>query len=421
MRRDVGIYIVFQIMCISYIYGDKSPIFLNETYFAGLVELDKGDIFYWLFKSRNKDENCPLIVWLTGGPGCSGLDALFTENGPFKVNSDLSLEYNPWSWNRETDLLFLDQPFGTGFSRGSHLSNQEEVSEYLYKFVVEWMSKEEFRMYMGREIYITGESYAGHYIPPFLSYVRERGDPRVNIKGAAIGNGWVNPALQYPSYVTYAYEHQLIGNFRRWVSSGLFALCDLLLKGPKILATMECFPSTWVIQGISIFPFFNQYDIRIPCQHPPTCYPTQHIHDFLSLSSVLALLHLPSRKWTDCNAGVFARFLTDWVVDYSPHVSRNLDSHLPILIYSGDQDFICNWMGGLSWVENMQWEGAQGFRESKWRELWGDGVLGGVYKKFLSLHFVRVFGAGHMVPMDTPQFAYTMIMNFIHSQGAAIH
>jgi len=58
---------------------------------------------------------------LTGGPGCSSVLALFTENGPFNVTDNLTLVTNPYSWNTNSNLLFVDQPVGTGYSHASFL------------------------------------------------------------------------------------------------------------------------------------------------------------------------------------------------------------------------------------------------------------------------------------------------------------
>jgi cathepsin A (carboxypeptidase C) len=50
--------------------------------------------------------------------------------------------------------------------------------------------------YEGRDFYVTGESYAGHYIPAISYYVvNNMTDLNMNFKGMAIGNGWVDPYL----------------------------------------------------------------------------------------------------------------------------------------------------------------------------------------------------------------------------------
>ena len=62
-------------------------------------------------------------MWLTGGPGCASEVALFYENGPYAFSADGTLESNPYSWNEISNLLFVDQPIGTGFSKGSALTD----------------------------------------------------------------------------------------------------------------------------------------------------------------------------------------------------------------------------------------------------------------------------------------------------------
>ena len=58
-----------------------------------------------------------MTVWLTGGPGCASELAIFYENGPFTINEDLTLKKNEYSWNKNSNMLFVDQPVGTGYSR----------------------------------------------------------------------------------------------------------------------------------------------------------------------------------------------------------------------------------------------------------------------------------------------------------------
>lgn len=81
-------------------------------------------LFYWLFESRNDPVTDPLILWLSGGPGCSSMLALFVENGPYRIvehgggaaveDSSRLLRLNPHSWNSNATVIYLDQPAGTG-------------------------------------------------------------------------------------------------------------------------------------------------------------------------------------------------------------------------------------------------------------------------------------------------------------------
>lgn len=106
---------------------DLDKIFLNETFYAGTLPIgEKGSLFYWLFESRRNPSTDPLVLWLTGGPGCSGQIALFFENGPYKINEDLSLRTNPYSWNNIASVLFVGQSLGTGHSTATELEEDED-------------------------------------------------------------------------------------------------------------------------------------------------------------------------------------------------------------------------------------------------------------------------------------------------------
>ena len=78
-------------------------------------------IFYWLFEpgqetaGNNNPGEIPLILWLNGGPGCSSMDGLWLENGPFRLNSEggkWNIDVNPHSWHNAAWTLYVDQPVG---------------------------------------------------------------------------------------------------------------------------------------------------------------------------------------------------------------------------------------------------------------------------------------------------------------------
>ena len=89
---------------VNGIFGD------SEQWKTGLVKVDRlDDIFYWVFQSRQETHDTdPLVLWLTGGPGCASEVALFYENGPYQFAEDGSLTSNPNSWNEISNLLFVD-------------------------------------------------------------------------------------------------------------------------------------------------------------------------------------------------------------------------------------------------------------------------------------------------------------------------
>ncbi|KAF4745258.1 hypothetical protein FOZ63_023080, partial [Perkinsus olseni] len=106
-------------------------------------------------------------------------------------------------------LLFVDQPAGAGFADGPPVTNGSfGAADDLYMALQEFLAKH--TQYRGKDFYITGESYAGHYIPAIAHKIlREntRGiEPHIPLRGIAIGNGWMNAAIQVLDYPEMAFQ-----------------------------------------------------------------------------------------------------------------------------------------------------------------------------------------------------------------------
>ncbi|RHZ38159.1 hypothetical protein DYB26_005991 [Aphanomyces astaci] len=174
-------------------YNDAKPI--NFDQYAGHIPLPSNGqkMFYWLVESESNPSTDPLVLWLNGGPGCSSLSGFFTELGPFVVQSDLSVKRNPYAWNRKANMVFLDSPAGVGFSQP--LLNASEYHddvtaarsrEFLKQFL------ELYPQYKNRDFYITGESYAGMYIPFLVHKLVTDPVENLHLTGFAIGNPYTD-------------------------------------------------------------------------------------------------------------------------------------------------------------------------------------------------------------------------------------
>ncbi|KAL4462598.1 hypothetical protein ABPG74_000428 [Tetrahymena malaccensis] len=396
----------------------QNPLFLNETYTTGLVNIGKAsDIFYWHFLSRSDAQKDPLVFWLTGGPGCSSELALFTENGPFSVNDDLSLQYNPYSWNNNANLVFVDQPVGTGFSQagmGELVKNEEEVGEDFYQFVVGFL--EQNPEYKGRPLFVTGESYAGHYIPAIGAELVKQANKDINLQGLAIGNGWVTPQVQQPAYGEYAHKNKLISDFEYYaIVKPAYSICEglIAIKAPLFLIDLTCNIGYKTIVGLGK-PKFNVYDIRKPCIGS-LCYNMTNVDNFLAREDVKAALGVSGRTWEECSYAVHYELQHDENVNLANDVAFVLQNNVKVLVYSGDQDFACNYIGGMAWTNKMKWPGQADFQKAQFSDYVVDGKSAGEIKGTGNFNFLKVYQAGHMVPMDQPQVALHMINSFISS------
>ncbi|KAF3658039.1 Serine carboxypeptidase 3 [Capsicum annuum] len=170
---------------LSYL-GDSGATVQDLGHHAGYYRLPHtkdARMFYFFFKSR-RSQNDPVVIWLTGGPGCSSELAVFYENGMISAGT---------SYTSDDDDIRHDE-------RG--------VSNDLYDFLQAFFKAH--LQYVKNDFYITGESYAGHYIPAFASRVHQGNKNRdgipINLKGFAIGNGLTNPEIQYKAYTDYALD-----------------------------------------------------------------------------------------------------------------------------------------------------------------------------------------------------------------------
>lgn len=180
--------------------------------------------------------------------------------------------------------MYVDQPIGTGFSHAGkgHLNhNEDEIGDYMAKFMQLFLEK--YPQLQGKDFYITGESYAGHYIPAISHNFKFKSQDllKFNFKGMAIGNGLVDPYQQYPQYDTFAKENKLINEPEYLILKGAFAACQGLIKtGIWPVALEECQLASTAILGNPLKPKFNVYDIREKCNVPPLCYdfsPADHM------------------------------------------------------------------------------------------------------------------------------------------------
>ena len=248
------------------VLGNADP-FDAEKYRTGYVDVETGEIFYWLFESRGEATTDPLVIWLNGGPGSSSMLGLFYENGPFTFKNDidmedLTLESNPHSWNQNANLLFVDQPVGTGLSVGEYgniPNNEDEVGRDFNKFIVGFLeANPEFK---GRPLFVTGESYGGHYVPAISAYIVKHPHEDINLAGVAIGNGWVNPTVQHGHYVDFALENHLVSPSYAAILSVGYGLCTALNKVDFLwlVGQIECN----IMLTLLIGGDYNVYDIRL--------------------------------------------------------------------------------------------------------------------------------------------------------------
>ncbi|ODV90477.1 hypothetical protein CANCADRAFT_15892, partial [Tortispora caseinolytica NRRL Y-17796] len=406
---------------------------------AGLLELaGDGDphMFFWRVQSSKPTNKT--VIWLNGGPGCSSMDGMFLEIGPFRAvdgnfnggdsNVDPRLVPNPGAWNEYANILFIDSPVGTGFSyadRGRYDHEIYEVADDIVAFLDAYF--ELFPTDRDNDLYVAGESFAGTYIPYIARAMLDH--DLQNLKGLLMGNPYTDPPRHFFAYAEMAFESGLIPHDSpqaKTVSDAVAHCTQELTKYGVHINVPACesiLDTVLSLSKPSKNTCINMYDIRLQDSYPacginwpPALSATQN---YLRLAQLVKAINLPSEKqfvWKECDGSV-SRYLRAYNSTPAVDLLPDLLQSVPILFFNGDKDLICNHYGNERLIANLEWNGDVGFRESAKKEMWSfNGSDVGEYTFDRGLTYLRVYNASHMVPVDYPEQMKYMLADFIGAE-----
>ncbi|KAI8337715.1 Alpha/Beta hydrolase protein [Chlamydoabsidia padenii] len=402
--------------------------------YSGYIDnLERDDhFFFWFFESRSSPKDDPTVLWLNGGPGCSSMLGAWMELGPCLVNAEGNdTTLNAHSWNSVANVIFLDQPVNVGYSHGkSKVYSTAGAAQDVYAFLQIFFT--EFDQYAKNSFHITGESYAGHYLPALATeiisknkFAEEHGRLRINFESMAIGNGFTNSQTQFKYYQNYGcakddskyqpiFDDETCAEMEKTYPRCL-ALSNACYRFPSSLTCVPALLYCEKYQGGDQFEKtgLNPYDIRRKCEGDSgLCYDLiAAIDDYANLDHVRQSMGVdPSiGNYTGCSNPVGTRFVLtgDGAKNFEPQVAKTLSEGIRVLLYVGDKDYICNWMGNKAWSLSMDWPGQEGYNAAK-DEPWNNKKTkeqAGEVRTYKNLSFLRVYDAGHMVPYDQPSNA----------------
>ncbi|KAL5582164.1 hypothetical protein UlMin_014606 [Ulmus minor] len=412
--------------------------------FSGYVTVNRvagRALFYWLTEALHKPLSKPLVVWLNGGPGCSSIAYGASEEiGPFRLNRTASgLYLNKFSWNIVANLLFLETPAGVGFSytnRSSDLfdTGDRRTAKDSLDFLVRWLDR--FPRYKGREVYLTGESYAGHYVPQLareiMNYNKQSKHP-INLKGIMVGNAVTDNYYDNLGTVTYWWSHAMISDK---TYQQLMNTCNF----GRQKETDQC-ESMYSYAMDKEFGNIDQYNIYAPpCNKSDGTSSTRqamhlphrpHQRMFRELAGydpctekyaeiyynrpdVQKALHANATKipyiWTACSE-VLNRNWNDTEVSVLPIYKEMIAGGLRVWVFSGDVDSVVP-------VTATRFSLARLNLATKipWYPWYVKKQVGGWTEVYEGLTFATVRGAGHEVPLFKPRVALQLFRSFIEGK-----
>lgn len=408
--------------------------------FAGQIELHPENhtyYFFWKFSDRNRiaENHKRTIFWLNGGPGCSSMDGALMEIGPLRVGKHGKLAYNNGSWHRLGDIIFIDQPVGTGFSYGDKLLKElTQVGDYLLTFMKKYF--EIFPEERDNEIYFAGESYAGQYIPYIANGILDfnenlpEGEKPYNFKGVMIGNGWVSPNQQSLSYFPFFVDHGLIKTDNpKWgailnqveTCQRLVDEADAHWNDPTVSPAEVNFGPCDAILNLLLAntgdgQCINMYDYTLRDTYP-SCgmnWPPDlaNVTPYLQDDAVMHALNLLNfEKWRECSLSVTRSFTAKNSFP-AVHLLPRLTEQIQVMFFNGDRDIICNSKSTLSFLDKLEWGGAKGFTDGSEENnidwIYDEKEVGYI-KSERNITFVNIYNASHMVPFDVPDTSRALI------------
>ncbi|KAI6377844.1 Cell death protease [Pyricularia grisea] len=410
---------------------------------AGHIEVTpekNGNMFFWHFQNKHIANRQRTVIWLNGGPGCSSEDGALMEVGPYRLKDDHTLVPNEGSWHEFANIMFVDNPVGTGFSYVNTDSYVTELDEMADQFII-FLEKffELFPEYSEDDLYIAGESFAGQHIPYIAKHILERNKNSMtkikwNLKGLLIGNGWIAPNEQYRAYLEFSYakglldknsqtakslEAQYADCLKEWDDNGAkvdVALCESVLQNLlKLISKVEADGQRHCV---------NMYDVRLRDTYP-SCgmnWPPDlvHVTPYLRRKDVVEALHVNPNKasgWTECTGAVGKSFKAQKSKPSIELLPKILEE-VPILLFSGAEDLICNHMGTEAFIGKMTWNGGKGFEltPGTWaprRDWTFEGKDAGFWQEARNLTYVLFKDSSHMVPFDYPRRSRDMLDRFM--------
>ncbi|CAG8455913.1 267_t:CDS:2 [Diversispora eburnea] len=362
---------------------------------------------------------------------------LFQELGPCQsVQNTSKVCDRPESWNKVSNLLFVDQPIGAGFSYGDRLlSTTEEAAEVLYEFLQLWFNR--FPEYSRLDFHLFGESYAGHYVPATADLILKNNNLKkkkksdniisINLKSIGIGNGLISPAIQYESMTHYCehsnYGHILSPDLISKMKSNFPTCKKLINKCAETNSPDDC-GKAGDYCGMNYYSYFldnsglNPYDVRYPNTTIHT-HPSPDYINYLSDPDVLKKIGAKI-EYTECSEKANYPFImekADDMRDFLPVLSSVVNQGIRTLLFFGDADFGCNWMGGHNVSKAIQWKNQKQFNCAPFKE-WclGESKPKGKIQTYCDLTFISVYEAGHEVPFYQPKASLEMFRRWINKE-----
>jgi carboxypeptidase C (cathepsin A) len=458
--KKLSLIIIFFVF-LNYVYTVDETVLPDFPYdkvmHSGYLDLASNPLkklHYILVDSERDPSNDPVVLWLNGGPGCSSLEGFSVELGPASfIPGSTDATVNPHRWNKNANVIFLESPAGVGFSYNDDPNdrNYEDVKagkENLEAMVSFFNKFPELRK---NKFYITGESYAGIYIPHLAKNIVEHNKKsvdtqKINLIGFMVGNGvvdWTLDADTGGATNDYAYTHALYGedlrdeykrnclnnetksdlkcratqtkinhNLRTVNAYNIYETCldkkeNFLNSIPRIKRD-----KFWYTPFLKIKQDKSPEYLSYLADEFPACDDDIGPYAYFRRKDVQIALNVRTdlQPWETCaDINYYIDHSTGTIGLYPDLLKENLK----IFIFSGDADAVVPFNGTEKWIKKLGLKAHSSYTPYYVPD---QSHAAGFYVKFEGLTFITIRGAGHMVPQTKPDVAEYVLSQFLNDK-----
>ncbi|KAH7523746.1 hypothetical protein FEM48_Zijuj06G0044700 [Ziziphus jujuba var. spinosa] len=427
--------------------------FQLETGYVGVGETEDVQLFYYFVKSERNPQKDPLLLWLTGGPGCSAWSGLVFEIGPLNFNVEQyngslpTLIINSHSWTKVSNIIFLDLPVGTGFSyaRTSQASKSSDLKQmhHALQFLRKWLIQHP--EFISNPFYVAGDSYSGITVPVLGQLISEGNEegikPLINLQGYLLGNP-VTHNSETNFKIPYAHGMGLIsdelyqslqencgGEYQDVDPSNTVCLNDVKayddcvsgLNPAHILEPLCAFASPKpqktvgierksrsLSENIQVLHFSESEVPALTCRSYGYLLCGYWAND-PNVRKVLGIQAGSIGEWKRCN----------YFLPYEKDVDSSVGYHAILsakgyrsLIYSGDHDMGVPFLATQAWIRSLNYSIVD-----DWRPWVVHGQVGGYTRTYSNrMTFATIKGAGHTAPEYKRKESLAMLQRWLDSE-----
>uniref|UniRef100_A0A0D9ZH27 Uncharacterized protein n=1 Tax=Oryza glumipatula TaxID=40148 RepID=A0A0D9ZH27_9ORYZ len=426
---------------------DRLPGFAGPLPFSletGYVAVGEARFFYYFIESERSPEEDPVLLWLTGGPGCSAFSGLIYEIGPLFFDFHgykgglPTLHYKANSWTKISNVIFVDSPPGTGFTYATTAegfkSSDTIVVHQLYTFIQKWF--DDHPQFSLNPFYVSGDSYSGIIIPTLTMEIAKgkesRNERHLNLKGYIAGNPLTDTTHDDNSKFPFLHSLGIIDD-------ELYEVARKNCKGDYMTPpNSQCANSVQAIRDCIrdvndlhiLEPRCEEDGISLMSDNSASSHDRRTKLLESAVSSVCRnATYVLSKIWANDEAvreslGIHKGTVTTWErcnhdLLYKKQIVSSVEYHLSLitqgyrgLVYSGDHDSVVSLIGTQGWLRSLNLSITHG-----WRPWYVDSQVVGFTRTYSNnLTYATVKGAGHTAPEYMPKECLAMVDRWLSGE-----